>query len=131
MKKKKAPPHPRRASVHEARVIVVDEAPIRADVMREHHRLEEQAAEVRARIERFESADLPAYTRWEARVLGPLLTAIRDAEADLSKKRAILEAIEDEVFFSGCSRLAAYKRVMRQLEDPQPDDYDDFFADEP
>ena len=129
MKKKKAPPRARQTVVTEVRLVLVDEAPLRDTVMREHHHLEEQAAEVRVRIERFESADLPAYTRWEARVLGPLLTAIRDAEADLNKKRAILEAVEDEMFFSGCSKLAAYKRVMRQLNDPDPDDYDDFFAD--
>jgi hypothetical protein len=103
--------------------VLIDETPLRDAVMRDHHRLEEQAAVVRAKIERFETADLPAYTRWESRVLGPLLTAIREAELAIAQKRTILEAIEDEQFFQGCSRLAAYKRVMRAMErGPQPDD---------
>jgi hypothetical protein len=103
--------------------VLVDETPLRDAVMRDHHRLEDQAAVVRAKIERFETADLPAYTRWESRVLGPLLTAIREAESAIAQKRNILEAIEDEQFFQGCSRLSAYRRVMRAMErGPQPED---------
>jgi hypothetical protein len=104
-------------------IVLIDETPLRDAVMRDHHRLEEQAAVVRAKIERFETADLPAYTRWESRVLGPLLTAIREAESAIAQKRTILEAIEDEQFFQGCSRLAAYRRVMRAMErGTAPDD---------
>lgn len=118
---------PKRRAVREAPttpwIVLVDETPLRDAVMRDHHRLEEQAAAVRAKIERFETADLPAYTRWESRVLGPLLTAIREAESAIAQKRAILEAIEDEQFFNGCSRLAAYKRVLRAMErGPEPGD---------
>ncbi|HEV7405232.1 MAG TPA: J domain-containing protein [Chthoniobacteraceae bacterium] len=104
-------------------IVLVDETPLRDAVMRDHHKLEEQSAAVRAKIERFETADLPAYTRWESRVLGPLLTAIREAESAIARQRTILEAVEDEQFFRGCSRLAAYRRVMRAMErGPEPEE---------
>src|SRR5215218_2760500 len=87
-------------------IVLVDEEPLRSAALKEHHVLEEKAAELRIRLERFETSDLPAYTRWEAKALGPLLTQVREAEQAISQKRSILEAIEDEQFFTNCSRMA-------------------------
>jgi hypothetical protein len=100
----------------------VDEAPIRDEMLREHQTLEDETGKLRQQMERFETADLPAYTRWEARVLGPLLTALREVEQEINRKRTILEAIEDEMFFMNVSELAAYRRVMKMVEEgPLPD----------
>src|SRR3954462_13147111 len=104
---------------HTRAIVLVDEDPLRAAALKEHQLLEDKAAELRQRLELFENSELPSYTRWEAAALGPLLTEIRETEQSISQKRSILEAIEDEIFFTNCTRLAAYRRVMHRVEQNQ------------
>ena len=46
---------------------------------------------------------------------GALLTEIRETESAAAEKRRIVEAIEDEVMWSGCTQVTAYRRVMEVL----------------
>jgi hypothetical protein len=120
------PPKPKPPKGPHARwIVAVDEGPIREEMLGEHQALETETSRLRTQMERFETADLPAYTRWEARVLGPLLTAIRETELEISRKRTILEAIEDEMFFMNVSELAAYRRVMKMVEEGPLTDHAD------
>ena len=122
-------PPSRRKGTGSLWVVLIDETPLRAAALAEHRALEDQASRLRERLELFETSDIPAYTRWEAATLGPLLTSIRETDQAIAQKRAILEAIEDEQFFTNCSRLAAYRRVMKRVaaggdpfHDPLPEE---------
>lgn len=136
-KAKAAPQRPRSAAL-----VIVDEGPIRAEALESYHRLEKQLVESRTELEAFEAGDLPAYQRWEAKVFGTLLTELRNTTQELDKQNLVLRAIDEEVFWTGCTDLTAYRRVMKALTDPEPEpapnddptDFDpaeDFGPDEP
>ncbi|CAN5293881.1 hypothetical protein BH20VER2_BH20VER2_17350 [soil metagenome] len=102
-------------------LILIDEGPIRRAALAEYLKLEARGASLRAQIERFETVDRPAYERWEAATFGSLLTELREVRAALHQKLDLLEEIEEEMFWSGCSRLNAYRRVMKRLTDGPPE----------
>jgi hypothetical protein len=143
--KKPLPPKPTAPARLATRALaVIDEAPIRREAMATYERLESEIAGARAILEAFETGDLPAHQRWEARAFGPLLTEMRELTMEVQRKDMILQAIDDEMFFTGCSDLTAYRRVMKALEGPPPerdpragaggdpdDDFGDDSADEP
>lgn len=113
-------------------LILIDDAPIREAAFRAYRKLEDQLGRVRREMEAYESGDLPAYQRWEAVTLGPLLSELRALAQEIDQKRNLLDAVADEQGWSGCSRLAAYRRVMRDLEKPpEPAEPFEAFADEP
>ena len=123
MPKKKKTPNPPQTPARKRglrALVLIDEGPIRRAALADYLALEREAAKLRAQIERFETVDCPAYERWDARTFGPLLTELRDLGAALGEKRRVLDAIEDEVLWSGCSELAAYRRVMKLLDEPPP-----------
>ncbi len=93
-------------------LLLVDNAPIREAALADYHRVEKQVAQVRVKLEAFETGDLPAYQRWEARVLGPLLTELRTLMQAIDEKRSLLEAIEEEMYWTGCNQTTAYRRVV-------------------
>ena len=99
-------------------LMVIDNEPIRQAALAIYRQLEAETGELRAQVERFETADRPAYERWEARTFGLLLTELREVSAALGEKHHILEEIDEEMYWSNCSRLTAYRRVMKQLHEP-------------
>lgn len=111
------PPAPRQR-IRIRALVVIDEEPIRREALADYSALEREAAVLRAQIERFEAVDCPAYERWDAKTFGPLLTELREVSASLGEKQRLLYAIEDEMLWSNCSRLAAYRRVMKLINEP-------------
>ncbi len=99
-------------------IILIDEAPIRRGALEAHRQLEEKTAALRERLEHFETVELPAFTRWEAQALGPRLTQVREAEMAIRQKQTLLDEIDDEVFFTGCTRLTAFRQIMQEKENP-------------
>lgn len=99
--------------------MLVDEAPIRECAVQAYHALEEQVAAIRRSLDAYEEGDLPAYHRWEAATLGPLLTELREVTEELEQKRHLLIMVEDEVFWTGCTRTKAYQRVLKELKNPK------------
>jgi len=113
-------------------LLLIDDAPIRRAALASYFQLESRGAKMRARIERYETVDRPAYERWEASTLGPLLTELRERSAALREKERVLDALEEEMFRSNCSQLTAYRRLMKLLnereEEPAGCSRDDFCA---
>lgn len=116
-------------------LLVVDNAPLRAEALRLYRLMELRVTEVRLELTNFETRDLPAWHRWEAATLGALLTELRTVLQELAEKRELMLDIEDERYWTGCSRLAAYRRIMQEREDikngvapeePEEDFDDDF-----
>ncbi|MGV3530877.1 MAG: J domain-containing protein [Chthoniobacteraceae bacterium] len=100
-------------------LLVVDNEPIRTKAMAEYLAVEEEIGGAREQLESFQTGDLPAYERWEAKVFGGMLTKLRETNLAIDEKRRLLEAINEEMYWSGCSEVTAYRRVMQALEDMQ------------
>ena len=100
-------------------LLVVDNEPIRTKAMAEYLAIEEEIGGAREQLESFQTGDLPAYERWEAKVFGGMLTKLRETNLAIDEKRRLLEAINEEMYWSGCSEVTAYRRVMQALEDMQ------------
>jgi hypothetical protein len=105
-------PSPPKGAWH---LVVIDNGPIRRRALDEYWSAERRLERIRTELETFETKDMPAFNRWEARTFGALLTEIRETESAAVEKRRIVEAIEDEVMWSGCTRVTAYRRVMEGL----------------
>ena len=120
---------PRRTRIRA--LVLIDDEPIRREALADYLALEREAATLRAQIERFETVDIPAYERWDANTFGPLLTELREVSAKLGEKQRLLYAIEDEMLWSNCSRIAAYRRVMKLINEPptEADEERDFSRD--
>ena len=95
--------------------MAIDNGPIRRRALDEYWSAERRLEKIRTELEIFETNDMPAFNRWEARTFGALLTEIRETESAAVEKRRIVEAIEDEVMWSGCTQVTAYRRVMEVL----------------
>ena len=123
------PKAPRRTRIRA--LVLIDDEPIRREALADYLALEREAATLRAQIERFETVDIPAYERWDATTFGPMLTELREVSAKLGEKQRVLYAIEDEMLWSNCSRIAAYRRVMKLINEPptEADEDRDFSRD--
>ncbi|MDQ3623703.1 MAG: J domain-containing protein [Verrucomicrobiota bacterium] len=119
---KRGRPPRRAAKITRCRwLLLIDDEPVRQAALAGYWAVEKKIARTRTQVEAFETLDVPAYQRWEARTFGTLLTELREIGSALEQKTRILDAIDNEVFWSGCSRLTAYKRVMHALHHPEPE----------
>jgi hypothetical protein len=105
-------PSPPKGAWH---LVVIDNGPIRRRALDEYWSAERRLEKIRTELEIFETNDMPAFNRWEARTFGALLTEIRETESAAAEKLRIVEAIEEEVIWSGCTQVTAYRRVMEVL----------------
>jgi hypothetical protein len=79
----------------------------------------ERLEKARAEWRRFEREDQPAFQRWKASTFGPLLSRIREIEALVRQKEALVQEVESEMYFSGSrSYRASYARVQKRRENP-------------
>ncbi len=97
-------------------LVWVDESPIRAEELRAYRAVERELGKLREALEVFEARDVPAFGEWEARTFGALLTEIRELERGIAEKTWLLDEIDDEVLWSGCSQVEAYRRVLAARE---------------
>ncbi len=97
-------------------LVWVDESPIRAEELRAYRAVERELGKLREALEVFETRDVPAFGEWEARTFGALLTEIRELERGIAEKTWLLDEIDDEVLWSGCSQVEAYRRVLAARE---------------
>lgn len=121
-KSKRPAPHPAPVSVRrskERQIILLDQGPLRrqaaTDCSRQLSRLEKAKAEWK----RFQSEDKAAYDRWTAATFGALLSRLRETEAGIHERQALVREVEAAMFFGGHrTRRAAYAEVMRRRSEP-------------
>jgi hypothetical protein len=70
-------------------------------------------------LEDFETKDKPAFSQWFHSTFGALLSDIRAAEKKLADLNLLIDAIEEEKLFSGCTYRNAYQRVMNRRLRPE------------
>lgn len=101
-------------------IILIDGTVIRMVAVRAYRKAEKALEKVRADMDTFHTKDIAAFTRWEAAQFGQILTHIREMGDELHRKESILEMVDQETFFTRCSRRKAYERVMNRLNNPEP-----------
>jgi len=73
----------------------------------------------RAEWRRFEREDQPAFQRWKAATLGPLMSRLREVEALVRQKEMLVQEVELEMYLSGSqSYRASYARVEKRRNAP-------------
>ncbi|MEY2501411.1 MAG: hypothetical protein QOI07_1745 [Verrucomicrobiota bacterium] len=104
-------------------LVVVDQVPLRrrsaADCSAAMARLDQ----LRSAWNRFEREDKPSYVRWRAREFGPLLSELRDMEAQIRDYETLVHEVEMEMRRGFYDPQTAYQRVMFRREnfEPPPD----------
>ena len=100
-------------------LVWVDQRPLRSEAASECGRAMERLEKARTEWRRFEREDQPAFQRWKASTFGPLLSRIREVEALVRQKEALVLEVESEMYFSGSrSYRASYARVQKRRENP-------------
>jgi hypothetical protein len=99
-------------------VVSIDQGPVRraagADCSAAMGRLEE----LRKAWSRFEREDKPSFVRWRAREFGPLLSELREVEARVRDREALVHEVEMEMRRGFYDPQSAYRRVMFRRENP-------------
>ncbi len=117
----------------------IDSTAIREKVRRDYDKAVRSLEKARGELERFQTQDQPAYSRWFNTTFGALLTELREITQKLEAQREIVFQVESEAFMTGCSDYEAYERVMwerahpeeaaaRQKEDSFAEDFEDFLS---
>ena len=75
--------------------------------------------ELRAAWNRFEREDKPGFVRWRAREFGPLLSELRDVEAQIRDHETLVHEVEMEMRRGFYDPPTAYQRVMYRRENPE------------
>src|SRR3954468_8154568 len=75
--------------------------------------------ELRTAWNRFEREDKPAFVRWRAREFGPLLSELRDVEAQIRDRETLVHEVEMEMRRGFYDPQTAYQRVMFRRENPE------------
>jgi len=102
-------------------LVIIDDEPFRQAAQAEYQTLNHEATGLRAALERFETEDLPAYERWEAQILGPLLSEQREINRLLYEKIHLLDVIQEYQYLARCSAAEAYRKIMAARDNPDPD----------
>lgn len=99
-------------------MVVMDQSPLRrtaaADCSAAMGRLEE----LRGAWNRFEREDKPSFVRWRAREFGPLLSELRDVEAQVRDHEALVHEVEMEMRRGFYDPQTAYQRVIFRRGNP-------------
>lgn len=117
----------------------IDSTAFREKVGRDYDKALRGLEKARAELERFETRDQPAYSRWLNTKFGGLLTELREITQKLQSQRELVLQVETEAYLEGCSIYKAYERVMwarahpEQAAEKEPtdtfeDEFQDFFG---
>ena len=100
------------------RLIMIDQAPLRRFAAAECTGAMARLEELRAAWHRFDREDKPAFVRWRAREFGPLLSELRDVEAQIRERETLVHEVEMEMRRGFYDPQSAYQRVMFRRENP-------------
>ena len=106
----------------ERQIVLLDQRPLRKKAASECSRQMARLEKAKAEWKRFQIEDKAAFARWMASTFGALLSRLREIEAAVCTKEALVRQVEAEMFFGGArSPRAAYARVQSRRDNPQPE----------
>ncbi len=104
-------------------LVLVDQRPLRHKASSECTREMARLGRAKAEWKRFEVEDKTAFARWSAATFGPLLSRLRETEAALHEKEALMREVDFELLFGGARNpRTAYARVQQRRNDPSPEE---------
>jgi len=127
--------HPRRTPIkgssgskahpteHCRALVLVDGTTIRKKIRKDYEKAVRDLDTSRQLLDRFHQVDKPDYTRWFASHFGALLTEIRELNHKIELDQALIFLVESEMMDGSRSYGQAYKKVMNDLENPEPPPY--------
>ena len=103
-------------------LVLLDQGPLRKKAASECSRQMARLEKAKAEWKRFQVEDKAAFARWMASTFGALLSRLREIEAAVHSKEAMVREVEAEMFFGGArSPRAAYARVQSRRDTPHPE----------
>jgi len=99
-------------------VVRIDQNPLRRTAAGECSAARARLDEARVAWHRFEREDKPSFARWRAREFGPRLSQLRDLEAQIRDREALVHEVEAEMRRGLYNPQAAYERVMARRGNP-------------
>lgn len=108
--------------VKERQIVLLDQQPLRSKVASECSRTMARLEKAKAEWKRFQQEDQAAFNRWVNATFGALLSQIREIDADVYAKEALVHEVDMEMMFGGArSPRAAYREVQNRRDNPPPE----------
>jgi len=122
MKKRRAKPssapEPRFVKLSsDRRIILLDQEPLRAEAGRAARKKISEMEKLASSLEEFEKTIQPAYERWEAETLGPLLAEERHLKAKIDHLEHLLSTAGLEALFTGRDPSEIYADISRERQE--------------
>jgi hypothetical protein len=99
-------------------IVLIDQDPLRDAAGAECSAVMAKLDDARSAWHRFEREDRPSFVRWRAREFGPLLSELRDLEAQITEHESLVHEVEMEMRRGFYDPWTAYQRVMLRRENP-------------
>lgn len=100
-------------------LIWIDGDPIRSKARKEYEKARRDLDKARVQMERFQTQDVPAFTRWMNATFGQQLTESRELNRKLAEQGALLAEIDNYMFLFGVGPGEAYARVLHLRAHPE------------
>ncbi len=103
-------------------IVLLDQRPLRRKAASECSRAMTRLEKAKADWKRFQQEDQAAFSRWVASSFGALLSQVREIEAAVRAREALVHEVEMEMMFGDArSPRAAYRKVQNRRDNPQPE----------
>lgn len=101
----------------ERRIILLDQQPLREEAGRAARKKIGEMEKLNTSLSEFEKTIRPAYERWEAETLGPLLAEERQLIAKISHLEHLISRAGLEALFTGRDPQEIYEEVAREQQE--------------
>lgn len=102
-------------------LVLLDQRPLRRKAASECSRQMARLEKAKSEWKRFQVEDKAAFARWMASTFGALLSRLREIEAAIASRQALIREIDMEMTFGGARTYrSAYARVQSRRDNPQP-----------
>ncbi len=102
-------------------MVLVDQAALRKRAASECSRQLSRLERAKAEWKRFETEDKVQFDRWMAATFGATLSRIRELGAMVAAKEALVNEVQEEMFWSGArNERTAYAKVQERRDTPPP-----------
>lgn len=99
------------------RIVLLDQEPLREAAGRAARKKIGEMEKLATSLNEFENSILPAYARWEAETLGPLLEEERQLNARIDRLEHLISRIGMEALFTGRNPFDIFEEAIREEEE--------------